>query len=225
MKLKGWRFFIATLFFIARVSFAQTPPANDDFENRIVLTGSSGTFTGTLRDATLQPGEPIAEGDFSTWPYLYYADEQNASVWWSWTADATEPVTIELLDSSTNELKLGGIDIWTGTDLSTDFSFVAGTSFNIGRHPFLTFSATNGTTYQLRVVGNNYGNFTLKITETNIPIIVVQPMSRAALTNDGVFLVLWQPAIRLRLQHLLINGVRTESISPAKHFQFLALII
>ena len=101
-------------------SFAQSAPLNDDFENRIVLAGSSVTFAGTLQNATIQSGEPKAEpppGSFSVWPYGYYGQRQNASVWWSWAASTSGPVTLEVLDFSTNDFKLGAIDVWTGTNL------------------------------------------------------------------------------------------------------------
>src|ERR1043166_3285265 len=152
------------------VSFAQSAPLNDEFESRIVLTGSSVTFTGTLQNATIQTGEPRAEsptGSFSVWPYGYYGARQNASVWWSWAASISGPVTLEVVNFSTNEFKLGAIDVWTGTSLPSGSNFVAGIALDIGRHPFLSFSANAGTTYQLRVAGTNYGDFTLRITETN----------------------------------------------------------
>ena len=171
-------------------SFAQSAPLNDDFENRIVLAGSSVTFTGTLQNATIQAGEPKAEsppGSFSVWPYGYSGQRQNASVWWSWAASISGPVTLEVLNFSTNDFKLGAIDVWTGTNLPSGSNFVAGIPLDIGRHPFLTFSANSGTTYQLRVVGTNYGDFKLRITETNKPIIVVQPFSRTVSTNGSVF--------------------------------------
>jgi len=155
-------------------SFAQSAPLNDDFENRIVLTGSPVTFTGTLQNATIQPGEPNY-------------GQTHASVWWSWAASTSGPVTLEVLNFSTNDFKLGAIDVWTGTNLPSASNFVAGIPLDIGRHPFLTFSANAGTTYQLRVVGTDYGDFKLRIIETNKPIIVVQPFSRTVSTNGSVF--------------------------------------
>jgi hypothetical protein len=168
-------------------SFAQSPPLNDNFENRIVLTGSPVTFTGTLLNATIQSGEPMANSLGSSWPYPYYAKRQAASVWWSWAANSSGPVTFEVLNSSTNTIKLGAIDAWVGTNWSSGFDLAGGIDLDIGRHPFFTFSATAGTTYQLRVVGTNHGDFTLRITETNTPIVVIQPHSRTVSTNGSVF--------------------------------------
>jgi hypothetical protein len=190
MKRQTVRILIGILLFGEAFTFAQSAPVNDDFEDRIVLTGSSVTFAGALQNATIQPGEPSAaslSGSFSIWPYGYYGQRQNASVWWSWAASLSGPVTLEVLNFSTNEFKLGAIDVWTGTNWPSGSNFVAGIALDIGRNPFLTFSATAGTTYLLRVVGTNYGDFTLKIIEANKPIIVIQPFSRTLSTNASVF--------------------------------------
>ena len=57
------------------LSIVQTPaPANDDFTNRIALSGTSVSATGSNVAATVEPGEP------GTSP----------SVWWTWTAPGTE---------------------------------------------------------------------------------------------------------------------------------------
>jgi hypothetical protein len=157
-------------------SFAQSPPINDNFEDRIVLTGNPVTFTGTLANATLQLDEGGA----------YYPYDADASVWWSWTAPGTGPTTLEVLDYSTNTLKLGWMDVRTGTNLWVDAN-VTSKSLNTGRHPFVTFSATAGTAYHLRVIGTNYGDFTLRITQTDIPLITLQPASRTVTTNQSTY--------------------------------------
>src|SRR5690348_15085888 len=58
--------------------FSQTPP-NDDFANRIQLSGNDVTFTGSLAGATIEPYE---WADCLCWPYAYF---HPVSVWWSWT--------------------------------------------------------------------------------------------------------------------------------------------
>lgn len=159
------------------ISFAQTPPINDDFENRIFLIGSSVSFSGTLANATIQSQEAIPS----------IATVINGSVWWSWTASRSGPATVEVLNFSTNAFKLGVIAIWHGTDFSTGLNLIAASGLDTGRHPFFTFSATSGTTYHLQVMGTNFSDFTLKITETNIPIIMIPPSSQSVLTNESTF--------------------------------------
>ena len=59
-----------------------TPPANDHFPDRTLLTGSFLSVTGTTASATWEPGEPGTPG--------------NGCVWWSWQAPQTGPTTIVL---------------------------------------------------------------------------------------------------------------------------------
>lgn len=178
--------YVLSVLFCLAAAVAQAAPLNDNFENRVLLSGSSVTFTGTLQNATFEPGEPPAENP-GTNPWPYFAAVQSASVWWSWTADVSGPVTLEALSWDTNAFKLGGLDVWTGTNWASDFQFVTGVELDSGRHPFVTFSATAGTSYQLRAVGTNFGHFTLRLTQTNVPILMIQPLSRTVTTNESVF--------------------------------------
>jgi hypothetical protein len=188
MRYVALRFVIGAVLYFGTNCFAQSPPLNDDFENRIVLSGNSVTFTGTLANATVQQDEPDSHSSWVPPEYYFYNTvRENASVWWSWTASTSGPVTVEVLNFSTNDFKLGGIDASTGTDWSLDSTFVGGVNPGRGLHPFFTFSATAGTIYQLRAIGTNYGDFTLRITETNIPIIVVQPFSRTVSVNGSTY--------------------------------------
>lgn len=155
---------------------AHAAPVNDDFTNRTVLTGSSLTFTGTLAGATSEAGEPFDYG---------LPDSLKASVWWSWTASVTGTVTVEAYNFSTNILKQGELRVWAGTNLPSGYA-IAGAVLD-GRHPFLKFAAAAGTTYSLRTSGPNFGDFTLKLTETNVPIILIQPLSHTVPANGSVF--------------------------------------
>lgn len=59
----------------------QVTPANDDFANRIVLAGRSGTLTSSNNAATTEPGEQLP-------PYA-----RGYTTWWSWTAPASGTLT------------------------------------------------------------------------------------------------------------------------------------
>jgi hypothetical protein len=176
MKRFCFQFLLGSFLCFETSSFAQIPPINDDFENRIFLTGTSVTLTGTLANATMQSSEPVPP----------VGSAYDASVWWTWTPNQSGAVILEALNFSTNDLKLGGLSVWTGTDF-TNFNRIAKTSLDSGRHPFVTFSANLGTAYHLQIMGKNYGTLMLKITETNAPIIIVQPTNRTILTNGSVF--------------------------------------
>ena len=60
--------------------WAQTPPPNDDYANRIQLVGTDVTFSGTTAGATQENGEDVLMANGLL---------QNIglpTVWWSWTA-------------------------------------------------------------------------------------------------------------------------------------------
>ena len=61
-------------------------PVNDNFANRtaIIWPGTNVIISGTLANATFETGEPLLAGS------------AGKSVWWSWTAPVSGPVTIEL---------------------------------------------------------------------------------------------------------------------------------
>src|SRR5947208_17193148 len=67
-------------------AFGQAPPANDDFANRTVLSGSSITFTGTLAGATYESAETNHFDLISG----------SGSVWWTWTAPASSHVVVTM---------------------------------------------------------------------------------------------------------------------------------
>lgn len=80
-----------------------TPP-NDNFVNRITLSGISGTVNGTVAGATREAGEP-AEG----------GSAQSISVWWRWTAPSSGQFTLTTAGSNTPI----GAEIYTGTTVNT----------------------------------------------------------------------------------------------------------
>ena len=134
------------------------PPSNDDFTNRISLTGSRINVTGSNVDATSETNEPTSG---------YYP----ASVWWSWIAPANGRVTIE---SSLQEIPpvptgpqsrtSGGtyfgaeVDVYTGSGLKS-----------LTRIGGATFQAVAGTTYQIRMASEVSGMFTLRLTGPEPP--------------------------------------------------------
>lgn len=74
-----------------RMSAAPTPE-NDDFSNRIEVTGTNLTSHGTTSGATRQPGEP----SLMSWAAR--------SIWWTWTAPTNGPVEINTAGSDSTVL-------------------------------------------------------------------------------------------------------------------------
>jgi hypothetical protein len=112
-------------------------PANDDFANAQVLSGPSGTVTGTNVGATLEVGEPI-----------YPSVQNGASVWYQYVATYTGPTTVDTCGSSFNTV----LGVYTGTAVNA-MSEVAASDDSCGQQSSVTFDATAGTTYRIGVAG------------------------------------------------------------------------
>ncbi|WP_139175514.1 Ig-like domain repeat protein [Nocardioides lianchengensis] len=120
------------------------PPANDAFAARTVLAAPSGSVTGDNTAATAEAGEPS--------PPAAFAGAGAASVWFSWTAAATGPVTLStssaIADRDTTLAvyagsTLPGLDLVAGND-------DVGAADHLSR---VSFGATSGTTYAIAVDG------------------------------------------------------------------------
>jgi len=124
------------------LALAQSPPPNDDFGNRITLTGSSISANGSNVNATKQAGEGT------------HADNTGGkSVWWSWTAPTNGNVTLSTAGSSFDTL----LAVYTGESVSAlvlvesnDDDAVSGELTSL-----LNFDAVTGITYQIAVDGFN----------------------------------------------------------------------
>jgi hypothetical protein len=111
------------------------PPLNDNFANRIPLTGLGITTFGYNASATTEPGEP-------GYPWN--------TVWWSWTAPVSGMAVVQTVDTTTWH----DVEVYTGTVLA-NLSLVA----RYGQ----PFYAIAGTTYQIQV-GGEPGGIRLVIT-------------------------------------------------------------
>jgi hypothetical protein len=119
-------------------------PANDNFANAQVVSGSSVNVTGTNVEATAQTGEPNH--------YSYHVARR--SVWYKWVAPSTASFGISTSGSSFDTL----LAVYTGSSLtaltkigSNDDEY---NSYNDKTSVF-TFPATSGVTYLIAVDGSN----------------------------------------------------------------------
>ncbi len=116
------------------------PPANDAFANAQVVTGPSGSATGSNVNATKEPGEPNHAGNAG-----------GASIWYRWVAPASGTATIDTSGSSFDTL----LGVYTGSTVGT-LSGVASNDDAPGvKTSQAAFSAVSGTTYQIAVDGHN----------------------------------------------------------------------
>jgi chitodextrinase len=108
-------------------------PPNDDFANRILLSGMFLLTPAYTYDATVEPGENTSP------PGSAYG-----SVWWSWVAPASGKVTIACSRSAADMGVYIGSTLSNLTVIATN---VANQSF-----PQLTFDALHGVEYQIALV-------------------------------------------------------------------------
>jgi hypothetical protein len=159
---------VVLLLLLAPSAFAAAP-VNDEFANRIDLTGTLPIEeTGTNVAATQQVGEDPHE-------FLYQPAEH--SVWFSWEAEDTEWVTASTCGSDFDTL----LGVYSGSSLSLLEKVVPGkegTRFDCGPGgQQVTFQALAGTTYEIRVDGNlspqppaaTEGSIALQIASTPAP--------------------------------------------------------
>lgn len=128
-------------------------PANDEFADATVLTGTNPVVSGTDFLATFESGEPNPQALLQPWD-----PQEEPSVWYSWTAPVTGRVT--LTAGGANFIPVVGV--YTGTVVSNLSLVTAGNSSTT------TFPATAGTTYKVAVDGNG-GGFTLGLSVTVAP--------------------------------------------------------
>jgi len=126
------------------------PPANDNFSAAITIAGASGQTTGSNVFATHETGEPAL---------LFFGLPSVNSIWYNWTAPANGTATFNTNGSNYDT----ALACYTGGSVSTLTQIAA--NF-IGPRPNqsqISFAATSGTTYRIRVDGLNgaQGNVTL----------------------------------------------------------------
>jgi hypothetical protein len=134
---------IAALCAAMTSSALAAPPVNDDFADATVITGDTGTATGTNVEATLEVDEPSFNGGFS-----------GSSVWWKWTAPSSGQFRFTTDDSNFDT----AIAVATGTAVNA-LTIIAENDDGPGvGTSSVTFAAVSGTDYYIAVVGYSDGN-------------------------------------------------------------------
>jgi hypothetical protein len=118
------------------LNIAPPPPANDNFANRIALTGSTANATGSNRGATGEVGEPAQSGVTN-------------SVWWTWTAPTTGIYTFDTRGSGFDTY----LSLFTGSDFSSLALVAADDDAGGNFASLISLNAIAGETYQIAVDG------------------------------------------------------------------------
>ncbi|HEV2814203.1 MAG TPA: hypothetical protein VGW10_13195, partial [Solirubrobacteraceae bacterium] len=112
-------------------------PANDDFANASLLSGSSPTATGNNAGATKQAGEPDHAGNAG-----------GPSVWWKWVAPSSGATTVQTCGAGFDTL----LGVYTGTAVNATAT-VSSDDDACAPASRVQFTATAGTTYFIAVDG------------------------------------------------------------------------
>ncbi|MDP3208442.1 MAG: immunoglobulin domain-containing protein, partial [Rhodoglobus sp.] len=156
---------------LIQLAWQTTPaPANDDFVNAQVLTGTSGTVTGSNATATGEPGEPShsKEGTGTT----------KSSIWYRWTAPQSGTVTFDTTGSNFSEQ----IAVYTGSSVTGLTRLAWGNSGGSNYPVRLPVPVTAGTTYVIAAASqyDNRGDLTLSWQLQTAPTIATAPTAQVA---------------------------------------------
>jgi hypothetical protein len=119
--------------------FSATPPANDDFNKAVALSGNSGTTTGQNVGATKQSGEPNHAGNAA-----------GHSVWWTWKSPMKQggTLTIDTFGSGFNTV----LAVYTGNKV-TALTLKAQNDDTLGAQSRVSFPVQANTVYEIAVDG------------------------------------------------------------------------
>ncbi len=122
-----------------------TPPANDNFANAQIISGCSGTVTGSTFGATSETSEPSHDPTDST------SLSPGHTIWYRWQATSSSSTTITTAGSDFDTI----LAVYTGSTLSTlsRLTFNDDVQNGVIRTSSVTFNATAGTTYSIAVDG------------------------------------------------------------------------
>ena len=141
------------------------PPANDDFAQRILLTGLPVAVSGHNLLATRETGEPQHAGV-----------DTSASVWWTWTSPISGSVSLTTEGSAFDTV----LAIYQGNELASLTPVASDDDSGPGLTSLITMNATQGATYQIAVSGyeGEDGEIVLQISGGGLaPSIVAHPQA------------------------------------------------
>jgi hypothetical protein len=133
------------------LNIAPTAPPNDNFANRIALTGDTANATGSNIRATGEAGEPAQSGQIN-------------SVWWTWTAPGTGNYTINTEGSNYDTW----LSILAGNQVDNLSLLANDDDSGNGLTSRIFLDAQAGQTYQIAVDGysSSRGQINLNIAPT-----------------------------------------------------------
>ena len=148
-------------------------PANDNFTNRIDLTGSPVSATGDNTYATREPGEPT---------------QGVRSIWWSWTAPTSGTYTV----TATVHNFTPYLFVYTGSQLTNLTLLGSDIGGDLDRTAQVVVQAAEGTSYSMAVTtyAGAEGSVVLSIVHASPPnVVLATPTNGATIyTTDNTLL-------------------------------------
>ncbi len=149
-------------------------PSNDNFSDRIFLSGSDESYRGNNNFATHEPNEP-----------KHAEREGNASIWWSWSTLKAGLADLDLTGSFPNAV--AGVYTNSKIELLKEVSVRSMNSPNGTVR--LQFRATPSLPYQIAIDGSSPGESGTVVWHLRVippPVITQQPQSQAVALGDSV---------------------------------------
>src|SRR5262245_6003692 len=155
---------LATAVLLASVrEVLSAAPANDRFANRILITGTNVTVTGSNVGANKEGGEPAHAGNAG-----------GSSVWWAWTPPANGDLVITTDGSSFDTL----LAVYTGATVATLRAVATNDDHGVLVTSRVRFAASGGIQYQIAVDGFNDGTTAESGAVTLTLLFVREPIPR-----------------------------------------------
>ena len=151
-------------------------PANNNFANRIALTGVSNVVSGSNVGAGTESGEPAHAGR-----------APRVSVWWKWVAPQGGPVRITTTGSSFNTV----LAVYTGSAVNDLTSIASNDNISTSdNRSSVTFAAEAGTEYEIAVDGRQAATGTIQLNLYMLPwVSLTEPVAASRfLANTNVTL-------------------------------------
>ena len=156
--LFGYRYSQTVSSFAVSMAPLSPAPVNDNFANRIILTGTSATFGGATLGATMETGEDTPS----------YSTDNDGSRWWSWTAPNDGFATLSFAEAPLVSVQTPFVRILRGPGLTT-LSYVA--TLSPLSSESTVFRARSGETFSFQMRGKASTNIAInmKLELANLP--------------------------------------------------------
>jgi len=150
---------------VGSLQIAINPAVNDMFAAARVVTGTTGTLTGSSHGATIETGEPA------------HAGTGGRSLWFNWTAPSAGEASFDTEGSSFDTV----LAVYTGSSVGALTLIAADDDSSLGNTSRVVFTAVAGATYRIALDGRNGAAgihmLTWGLSSSTVPYVLSHPES------------------------------------------------